>query len=97
LKETFNSLQRNRKNQRERTQRRSSSTRPPDSHPSDDQHSKPEHDFHAVEDGIRFRAGPLAEARAVLGQELVGDDDEGFDALFCLLDLAAPGVMCHTR
>jgi hypothetical protein len=63
----FNLLQHNRKDQRKRTQRRSSTTRPPNSHTSDDEHSKPEHNFHTVKDGVRFCAGPFAEAGAVLG------------------------------
>ena len=70
-----NLLQHNRKNQRQRAQRRRSTARPPNSHASDDQHSKPEHNFHAVENGVRFRTGPFAEAGVVFGQELVGDDD----------------------
>jgi hypothetical protein len=63
----FNLLQHNRQNQRKRTQRRSSTTRPSNPHTSDNEHSEPEHNFYAVENDVRFRAGPFAEAGAVFG------------------------------
>jgi hypothetical protein len=84
----LNLHQHNSNHNRKRTQRRRSSTRPPNSHPSYHKHSKPEHNFYAVEDGVRFRAGPFAAAGAVLGEELVGDYEEGFDALFVTVSSA---------
>lgn len=85
-KRKANLLQHNRKDQRQRAQRCSSTTRPPSSHTSNNEHSKPKYNLHAVENGVRFRAGPFAEAGAVLGQELVGDDDEGLETLLLVLD-----------
>ena len=41
----------------------------------------PEYYFQPVEDGVGFVAAPAVEAADVVGDELVGEEDEGFGAL----------------
>lgn len=76
-----NLLQNKRQHQHQRTERRSRARSSAHSHARHDQHGKPEDDFEAIENSVRFRARPFPEMVVVLRQHLVGDDEEGFDAL----------------
>ena len=41
----------------------------------------PENDLKGIEDEIRFEGCPFPEATCVLCEQLVGEEDEGFEAL----------------
>lgn len=50
----------------------------PDHH---ERNSRPEDNFQSIEDKVRLEAAPTMEADGVLGEDLVGQDDEGLGTL----------------
>lgn len=78
---TENSLQRNRQQHRQRAHRSRRPETPVQADPRHDDDRQPEDDFEAVEHRVRLCTRPLAARAGVGGEELVGDDGEGFEAL----------------